>query len=96
MSHPSVMIREEKDFVHIFVDAGPEVLCDDCCEPCGDAPFGVRFGGYAVCPICAVERIRDGRLPDEISSKGEDFKAFCYRLNAPLRAKMDRLHAETN
>lgn len=94
--HPSVLVRDCGPFVHIMIDGGPEALCDDCCEPCGDAPFGVRFGSYAVCPACAARRVLSGDMPDEVSRPDESFQAFCDRLNAPMRAKMDRLYAEQN
>lgn len=96
MSHPSVVVREFDSVVHIMVDGGPDALCDDCCCNCNDVPIGVRFGSHVVCPACAVDRLRAGDRPNEVSRPNETFKTFCDRLNAPLRARMDALTAETN
>jgi hypothetical protein len=96
MPHPLVITRDMGEFVHIMIDGGPDALCDDCDRNCNQVKLGARFGRHVVCPECAVRRLNDGDLPDEISRENETFKTFCDRLNAPLRAKMDRLHAETN
>ena len=96
MPHPLVIARNMGTFVHIFIDGGPTPICDGCEKDCTDVKIGARFGRYAVCLDCAFERIKEGEYPDEISRDNETFNTFCDRLNAPLRAKMDRLHAETN
>ena len=96
MPHPLVITRDVGEFVHIFIDGGPTPLCDICCCDCTDVKIGARFGSYVVCPQCAVNMLNDGDRPDEVSREHETFKTFCDRLNALLRAKMDRLHAETN
>lgn len=96
MSHHNVITRDVGQVVHIFIDGGPEAICDDCNRNCDDVKLGTRFATHVVCPECAVARINDGQTPDETSRADETFKTFCDRLNAPLRAKMDKLHAETN
>jgi hypothetical protein len=96
MPHPLVITRDMGAFIHIFIDGGPDALCDDCCCDCNEVEVGARFGSYVVCPECAMDRIRCGEIPDEISRDGETFKTFCDRLNAPLRARMEAMHAETN
>ncbi len=96
MSHPCVLVSERAGVVHIMVDGGPVPLCDVCCKDCTKEPHGFRFGSYVVCANCAFDWISNGELPNELSRPNETFKAFCDRLNAPLRAKMDLLFAETN
>jgi hypothetical protein len=96
MSHPCVLVTERAGVVHIMVDGGPIPLCDACCKDCTDEAHGFKFGGYVVCEECARQWISDGQLPDEVSLPNETFKTYCDRLNAPLRARMDRLFAETN
>ena len=96
MPHPSVVVRDIGAFVHILIDGGPDALCDDCCCDCNDEQIGVRFDTHVVCPACAVDRLCDGEKPSEVSRPNETFKQFCDRLNAPLRARMDAMTAETN